>query len=259
MLLEKILESPLNYKEIKPVNPQGNQPWLFIGRTDAEAETPILWPLNAKSWLIGKDPDAGKDWSLEEKGATEEKMVGWHHWLNEHEFEQAPGDSKGRGSLVCCSPWSRKVRHNWATEWQQLPARVRVLRGFSLNDFQHSMRMYIYSFLNVKYLDSSSLLPLWGRHPWFMAGIIPWPPVLGWRKETGRRPPVSWRAEAPLRFPLQFLPLLQVFSCRHHLASFLLPEEVTSFWGKWAKHASLLGTQTAPFHSEDKVWISRIL
>ena len=84
--LEKTLESPLDYKEIQPVNPKGNQPWIFIGRTDVEAETPILWPPDVKSWLTGKDPDAGKYWGQEEKGTTEDEMVGWHHQLNEHEF-----------------------------------------------------------------------------------------------------------------------------------------------------------------------------
>ena len=87
VVLEKTLESPLDCKEITPVHPKGNQPWIFIGRTDAEAETPILWPPDAKNWLIGKDPDAGKDWRQEEKGMTEDEMVGWHHRLNGHEFE----------------------------------------------------------------------------------------------------------------------------------------------------------------------------
>ena len=86
VLLEKILESPLDCKEIQPVHPKGDQSWVFIGRTDAEAETPILWPPVAKSWLIGKDPDAGENWGQEEKGMTEDEMVGWHHWLNGHEF-----------------------------------------------------------------------------------------------------------------------------------------------------------------------------
>ena len=96
----------LDCKEIKPVNPKGNQPWIFIGRADAEV--PILWPPDEKSWLIGKDPDAGKNWSQEEKGTTENEMVGWHHWLNVHEFEQTQKDSKGHRSLSCCSPWSCK-------------------------------------------------------------------------------------------------------------------------------------------------------
>ena len=95
VVLEKTLESPLDCKEIQPVNPKGNQPCIFIGRTDAEAEALILWPSDSKSWLIGKDPDAGKDWRQEEKGTTEDEMVGWHHRLNGHEFEQAPGDGEG--------------------------------------------------------------------------------------------------------------------------------------------------------------------
>ena len=103
VVLEKTLESPLDCK-IKPVNPKRNQPWIVIGRTDAEAEAPILWPPDAKSWLTGSNPDAGKDRRQEEKGATEEEMVGWHHWLNGHEFEQALGDGEGQESLACCSP-----------------------------------------------------------------------------------------------------------------------------------------------------------
>ena len=107
-MLEKTLESPLDCKEIKLVNPEGNQSWMFIGRTDLEAEVPVLWSPDAKSHLIRKDPDAGKDWGQEEKGTTEDEMVGWHHWLNGHEFEQAPGDGEGQGSLACSSPWATK-------------------------------------------------------------------------------------------------------------------------------------------------------
>ena len=108
VVLEKTLESLLDCKEIQPVNPKGDQSWVFIGRTDVEAETPILWPPDAKTWLIGKDPDAGKDWRQEEKGAAEDEMVGWHHWLNKHEFKQALVVGDGQGSLVCCSPWGCK-------------------------------------------------------------------------------------------------------------------------------------------------------
>ena len=91
-----------------PVSPTGNRPWIFIGGTDAEADTPILWPHEEKNQLIGKDPDAGKDWGQEEKGATEDEMVGWHHWLNGHELEQALEDGEEQGSLACCSPWDHK-------------------------------------------------------------------------------------------------------------------------------------------------------
>ena len=115
VVLEKTLESPLDCKEIKPVNSKGNQSWIFIGRTDAEAEAPILWPPDGKNWLIGKDHDAGKDWRQEDKGMTEDEMVGWHHWLNGHEFEQAPGVGDGQGSLLQSMGWQR-VRHDWATE-----------------------------------------------------------------------------------------------------------------------------------------------
>ena len=107
-VLEKTLESPLDSKNIKPVNPKGNQPWTFIGRTNVEAEAPILWPPDAKNWLTGKDYDVGKDWRQEEKGMTENEVAGWHHWLKEHEFEQTSGDREGQESLECCSPLGRK-------------------------------------------------------------------------------------------------------------------------------------------------------
>ena len=115
VMLEKTLQSPLKCKEFKPVNPKGNQSWIFFWRTDAEAETLILWPPDVKNWLLGKDPDAGKDWRQEEKGMTEDEMVGWHHQLNGHEFEQALGGGDGQGSLACCSPWGHKESDT--TEW----------------------------------------------------------------------------------------------------------------------------------------------
>ena len=108
VLLEKTLESPLDCKEIKPVNPKGNQSWIFIGKTDADTETLILWPPDAKSWFIRKGPDDGKDWRQEEKGMTEDEMVGWNHWLNRHEFEQTLGDGEGQEGLTCCSPRGHK-------------------------------------------------------------------------------------------------------------------------------------------------------
>ena len=104
VVLEKTLESPLDCK-IKPVNPKGDQPWVFIGRTDVEAEAPILWLPDMKSWLIGKDSNARKDW-VQEEGMAEDEMVGWHHLLSGHEFEQTAGDGEGQGSLACCSSWS---------------------------------------------------------------------------------------------------------------------------------------------------------
>ena len=127
MILEKTLESPLDSKEIQPVHPKGDQSWVFIGRTDVEAETPILWPPDAKSWIISKDPDAGKDWGQEEKGTTEDELVGWHHRLDGYDFEQAPG--VGQGSLACCSPWDCKEsdmteRLNWTGERVEMEAKL---------------------------------------------------------------------------------------------------------------------------------------
>ena len=111
------LSSPLDCKEIKPVNPKGNQSWIFIRRTDAEVEAPIFWPPDGKNWIIGKDPDAGKEWR-QEKGTREDEMLRWHHWLYGHEFEQALRVGDGQGSLVCCSPWDWKESYmteplNW--------------------------------------------------------------------------------------------------------------------------------------------------
>ena len=121
VVLQKILESPLDCKEIKPVHPKKNQSWIFIGRPDAEAETPIIWIPDVKNWLIWKDPDAWKDWRQEEKGMTEDKMVGWHHWLNGHEFDRALGSGDGQGILaVMQSMGSQTVVHNWATELKWL-------------------------------------------------------------------------------------------------------------------------------------------
>ena len=108
VVLEKTLESLLDCKEIQPVHPKVNQSWILIGRTDAEAETPILWPTDVKYWLIGRDPDAGKDWKWEEKGTTEDEMVGWHHCLNRHEFESTLGVSDVQGGLMCCDSWGHK-------------------------------------------------------------------------------------------------------------------------------------------------------
>ena len=109
------LESPLGCKEIQPVHPKGNQPWILTGRTDAEAETSTLWPTHAKNWLIWKDPDAGKDWGQEEKGMTEDEMVGWHHQLNGHGFGWTLGVGDGQGGLACYSSWSHKETDT--TQW----------------------------------------------------------------------------------------------------------------------------------------------
>ena len=106
--VEKTLESPLDCKEIQPVHSKGDQSSVFIGRTDVEAETPILWPPNAKSWLIWKDPDAGEDWGQKEKATTEDEMVGWHHWLNGHGFGWTPGVGDGQRGLAYCGSWGRK-------------------------------------------------------------------------------------------------------------------------------------------------------
>ena len=128
MVLEKTLESSLDSMEIQPVNPEGNGYWILIGRTDAEAETTLLWPPDAKNWLIWKDPDAGKDWKWEEKGTTEDEMVGWHHQLDGCEYEQASRVGDGQGCLTFCSPWGN--RESNMTEWLNWTERGFQSQGF---------------------------------------------------------------------------------------------------------------------------------
>ena len=141
----KTLESPLDQtsKEIKPVYLKGNQSWIFIGRTDAEAKAPILWPFDVKNWHIGKDPDAGKDWRQEEKGTTEDELVGWHHRLDGHEYEQTPGDAEGQESLECCSPCGRK-------ELNTLHVWLKWLISSKLFNYAASLRHY--SFFSLLFL-----------------------------------------------------------------------------------------------------------
>ena len=130
MVLEKTLEFPLDSKEIKQVKPKGNQLWIFIGRTDAEAEAPILWPPDVQSWFIGKDPDAQKNWGQEETWMTEDEMVEWHHWLRGHEFEQTVGYSDEQRSLACCSSWVMKS-HTGLSDW-------------TTTAWPHSLRIWVF-------------------------------------------------------------------------------------------------------------------
>ena len=141
LVLEKSLESPLYCNEIQPVHPKGDQSWIFIGRTDAEAEVPILWPPDVKNWLIGKAPDAGKDWRQEEKGKREDEMVGRHHRLDGREFGQALGVGDGQGSLACCSPWGRRVGHDWVTELNWVPWSLGVERRYGGKGIKHSFQI----------------------------------------------------------------------------------------------------------------------
>ena len=128
MVLEKTLESPLDCKEIQPVQSEGDQPWDFFGRNDVKAETPIFWPPHEKSWLIGKDSDAGRDWGQEEKGMTEDEMAGWHHRLHGHEFEWTLGVDDGHGGLVCCNSWGRKEL-DMTNDWTELMSLILPLNG----------------------------------------------------------------------------------------------------------------------------------
>ena len=158
VVLEKTLESPLDCKEIKPVYPKGNQSWIFIGRIDGEAETPILWPPDAKNRLIRKYPDAGKDWRQEEKRMTEDEMVGWHYQLNGHEFEQSLGGGDEQGSLVCCSPWGcneldTTEQLNW-TEFQ-----------WSSLKYQTILFDYFYFVCTSLFLNKRGNVPLFSLYP----------------------------------------------------------------------------------------------
>ena len=146
MVLEKTLESPLDYKEIQPVHPKGDQFWVFIGRTYVEAETPVLWPPDAKNWLIGKDPDAGKGWGQEEKGTTEDEIVGWHHRLNGYEFGWTPGIGNGQGGLACSVHVVTKSRI-WLSDWTEL-SNIRtwskVEKQFFFTTNSHSQTLSFY-------------------------------------------------------------------------------------------------------------------
>ena len=133
VVLEKTLESPLDSKEIQPVHPQGGQSWVFFGRNDAKAGTPVLWPPHVKSWLIGKDPDAGRDWGQEEKGTTEDEMAGWHHWPNGRESERTPGVGDGQGGLVCCDSWGcRELDTTERLNWTELNWKIGMSGGVVL-------------------------------------------------------------------------------------------------------------------------------
>ena len=162
MVLEKTLESPLACKEIQPVHPKGNQSWIFIGRTDAETETLILGPPDAKNWLIGKDHDAGKDWGQEEKGTTEDEMVGWHHWLNGHVFGWTLGVGDGQGGLACCGSWGRKEsdtteRLNW-TELR-IPQKRFLPIPFPCTHHSHMQNLQMLHSTNICRLSQ-----IWGTH-----------------------------------------------------------------------------------------------
>ena len=143
-MLEKTLETPLDCKDIQLVHPKGDQSWMFIGRSDAEAETPILWPPHEKSWLIGKDSDAGRDWGQEEKWTIEDEMAGWYHWLNGHESEWTLGVGDGQGGLTCCSSWGCK-ESACLSYWSELNIYLRLWGETSLVSF-----CYFFLFSKIK-------------------------------------------------------------------------------------------------------------
>ena len=169
VVLEKALESPLDCKEIQPVHPKVDQSWVFIGRIDVEVETPILWPPDAKSWLIWQDPGAGKDWGQEEKGTTENEMVGWHHRLNGHGFGWTLGVGDGQGGLACCGSWSHKELDT--TEWLNWTELVMLLNHFIL----HCPVLLLLSiFPSIRVFSNESVLCIrWPKYWSFSFSINP--------------------------------------------------------------------------------------
>ena len=166
VVLEKSLESPLDCKEIQPVHSKGDQPWVFFGRNDAKAETPVLWPPHAKNWLNGKDSDAGRDWGQEEKGTTEDEMAGLHHQLNGYEFEWTPGVGDGQGGLACCGSWGRKESD--MTEWLNLTELSHVVRYILITYLSYNCK-FVPLTLFTHFAHSSS--PTSANHHLFFVSI----------------------------------------------------------------------------------------
>ena len=177
VVLDKILESPLDCKEIQPVHPKGNQSWISIGRTDAEAETPICWSPDLKNWLIWKDPDAGKDWEQEEKGMIEDEMVGWHYRLNWHESEWGPGVGVGPGNVAYCSPWAPK-EWTWLSDWTELNWNVGITDAVFANYSKASINLLFehptYYIVPLRDLEewTSQLYVFTRNKSFFLSGLI---------------------------------------------------------------------------------------
>ena len=198
VVLEKTLESPLDYKKIQPVHPKGNQSWILFGRTDAESEAPIIWSPDMKNWLFRKGPNAERDWRQEEKGTTEDEMFGWHHWLDGHEFEQALGVGDGQGGLACCSPWTRKESDtteqlNWWLNWLSIPMAKRRKMLPSISSVELSLDLTFLWALGIGFAvfrPDFSLLRI------------------AWELPDERRKGATWRpqCEASIEFPPQNLP-----------------------------------------------------
>ena len=196
VLLEKTIESPLDWKKIQPVHPERNESWIFIRRTDVETKTPILWPRDAKNWLSGKEPDPGNNWGWEEKRTTEDEMVGWHHWLSGCEFEWTPGVGGIQGGLVCCSAWGRKESDtteqlNWSGSSTYMAALHTAINPLGENCYPH------FKDVETESWESENQSCLWERCwvwlPWWLRqwricpecrrhGFNPWVGKIPWRK-----------------------------------------------------------------------------
>ena len=177
MVLGKTLESPLGCKEIQPVHWKGGQPWVFFGSNDAKAETPVLWPPHAKSWLIGKDSDAGRDWGQEEEGTTEDEMAGWHHGLNGHECEWTPGVGDGQEGLGCCDSWGRKESDpTERLNWIELKTRPWEFKGTgAINSLKQSLKHFYFGYKEIKWwMETSSRLT---NNKWACSSCTPHPVV----------------------------------------------------------------------------------
>ena len=167
-----MLESPLDFKEIKPAKPKANQSWMYIGRTDAEAATPIFWPPHVKNWLIGKDPDAGKDWRQEKKGLTEDEMVGWHYWLDGHGFEQTPSVGDGLRGLVCWSPWCQSIQLSGWTELNWKPLTVWMTKKLQKILQEMGIPDHLTCLLRNLYAGREAMVRIGhGAMGWFQIGI----------------------------------------------------------------------------------------
>ena len=169
VVLEKPPESPLDCKEIQPVHSKGDQPWVFFGRNDAKAETPVLWPPHAKNWLIGKDSDAGRDWGQEEKGTTEDEMAGWHNRLNGHEFEWTLGAGDGQGGLTCWFMGLQRVGHDWATELNWAECTQYILLWKLVKMVYFILYIFCHNFKNlIVYMENK-----WGKDNGRDRGVLP--------------------------------------------------------------------------------------
>ena len=225
-MLKKIFESPLDSKEIKPVNLKGNQPWILNRRTDTEAEAPVFWAPDTKSWLTGKDPDAGKDWGQEENRTSEDEMVGWHHQCKGRELGHTSGDGEGQGGLACCSPWSYKELDTtrWLKQWKfiSLSSNIKNVQGQGASQ--------------IGFILSPLLLACRGPPS---GHVLTWPLLCVFVEKKSKLSDVSsFKGIDPImRAPSSWFHLTLITSQRLHL-------QIPSYWGLGIQHTDLVVTWT---------------